>query len=116
MIKVFGISNCDSVRKTRKFLEAAGADFEFHDYKKEGVPVEMLTAAIDTLGLDIVLNKRGTTYRKLSDEEKQQAATVEGALALMVGSASLIKRPLVVTDTRMIAGHDTDALAQLVKA
>jgi len=72
-IHFYGIPNCDTVKKARKWLEGEGLDYTFHDYKKEGADAGKLTAWIDDKGVDVVLNKRGTTFRKLSDAQKQAA-------------------------------------------
>lgn len=94
-IHLYGIPNCDTVKKARKWLDANGLDYTFHDYKKEGVDSAKLETWIADQGLDVVLNKRGTTYRKLTDAEKADAADNEKAAALMVQHPSMIKRPLV---------------------
>lgn len=94
-IEVYGIPGCDTVKKARKWLEASGLEYTFHDYKKEGAEPAKLNAWIAQKGVEIVLNKRGTTYRKLSEGEKTSAASDEGAATLLVQHPSMIKRPVV---------------------
>ena len=93
-IHFYGIPNCDTVKKARKWLEAQGVDYTFHDYKKEGADPAKLRAWIDTVGLDAVLNRRGTTFRKLSDADKADIDAAK-AVRLMEAQPSLIKRPVV---------------------
>lgn len=94
-IDVYGIPNCDTVKKARKWLDANGLGYTFHDYKKVGADAEKVAAWIAEKGVDVVLNKRGTTYRKLSDAEKADAADGEKAAELLVQHPSMIKRPVV---------------------
>jgi Spx/MgsR family transcriptional regulator len=95
VIELYGIPNCDSVKKARKWLESEGIDFTFHDFKKEGVTASQLEDWIGKAGLDVVLNKRGTTWRKLPDEIKQDLDH-DGAVQLMTDNPSMIKRPVLV--------------------
>ncbi len=94
-IDFYGIPGCDTVKKARKWLDASGVAYTFHDYKKEGADADRLTAWIADKGVEIVLNKRGTTYRKLSDAEKADAADNDRAVPLLVQHTSMIKRPVV---------------------
>lgn len=93
-IQFYGIPNCDTVKKARKWLEAQRIDYTFHDYKKEGADPAKLAAWIDAAGLDIVLNRRGTTFRKLSEAERSDVDAAK-AVRLMEAQPSLIKRPVV---------------------
>jgi len=94
-IHFYGIPNCDTVKKARKWLEAQGLDYTFHDYKKEGADPGKVASWIADKGVDVVLNKRGTTWRKLADAEKAQADEAAGAVDLLVANPSMIKRPVV---------------------
>ena len=94
-LTMFGIPNCDTVKKARSWLDERGVAYAFHDYKKQGADLARVMGWVERAGLDKVLNRAGTTFRKLSDEEKASAATPEGAAALMVEQPSLIKRPIV---------------------
>ena len=94
-LDVYGIPNCDTVKKARRWLDAKGLDYAFHDYKKVGAEPAKLEAWIADKGLGVVLNKRGTTFRKLTDDEKAGAEDSHTAVALLVQHTSLIKRPVV---------------------
>jgi Spx/MgsR family transcriptional regulator len=93
-IEVYGIPNCDTVKKARTWLDARGLAYTFHDYKKEGASPEKLAAWIYAAGLDKVLNRAGTTFRKLAEADKADLDT-DRAIALMVANPSTIKRPVV---------------------
>ena len=104
----YGIPNCDTVKKARLWLEANGLDYAFHDYKKEGADADKLAAWIADKGVDVVLNKRGTTYRKLSDAEKADAADSHKAVTLLVQNPSMIKRPVVEHENGILVGFKED--------
>ena len=113
MIKVYGIPNCDSVKKARQWLTEEGLTYEFHDYKKLGIDAALVTHWLEQAGPDIVINKRGTTWRKLSDNEKTQAETLSGAAALLTQNTSVIKRPVIVAEDTLIVGYDPAQMATL---
>ena len=94
-ITLFGIPNCDTVKKARKWLEANGIEFTFHDFRKDGLEPEQVKRWIDALGWETVLNRKGTTWRKLPDDVKAgvNATTIT---ALLVEQPTLIKRPVLV--------------------
>lgn len=94
-ITVYGIKACDSMKKAFAALTSAGKDFHFHDYKKTGISAEHLQRWLAEAGLDTVLNKRGTTWRKLDSEQQLAAATPDLAIELMRQNTSLIKRPII---------------------
>ncbi len=95
MITLYGIPNCDTVKKARTWLTDHGVDYAFHDFKKQGVPTTLLPGWIDAVGLDTLINRRGPTWRKL--DAATQAAVVDSASAqaLMLTQASAIKRPVI---------------------
>jgi Spx/MgsR family transcriptional regulator len=95
MITLFGIPNCDTVKKARVWLTANGLDYKFHDFKKQGVPPERLNAWIDAVGWEKLLNSKGTTWRKLDAATQSTAVDAESAAKLLILNASLIKRPVV---------------------
>ena len=96
MLNVYGIKNCNSMKKAFDLLNELGLAYEFHDYKKQGVDKEAVQRWVNALGIDKVLNKRGTTWRKLTDEQKSEAdASVDAAIELLVENTSMIKRPIV---------------------
>ena len=95
-ITIYGIKSCSMMKKAFTKLDELGVSYDFHDYKKQGIDKESVQRWIDELGIDKVLNKRGTTWRKLTDEQKQAAdANVNNAIDLLVENTSMIKRPIV---------------------
>ena len=110
-IQFYGIPNCDTVKKARRWLDAQGVEYAFHDYKKEGADAGRLASWSDAAGWEVLLNKRGTTYRKLSDEEKADIDRAR-AIDLMVQHPSLIKRPVVEYDGGILVGFGEAEWAQ----
>ncbi|TRD11587.1 arsenate reductase [Erythrobacter insulae] len=108
MIHLYGIPNCDTVKKARKWLDAQGRDYAFHDYKKESPDPAKVKEWIADKGVDVVLNKRGTTFRKLSDSEKADAADSHKAVSLLVQHPSMIKRPVVEHPNGILVGFKED--------
>ncbi|RKP52721.1 Spx/MgsR family RNA polymerase-binding regulatory protein [Trinickia fusca] len=98
---VYGIPNCDTVKKARTWLESNGVAFEFHDFKKAGLTASLVKAWLADVPLDALLNRRGTTWRGLTDDAKAAAGSEAGAIALMVEKPSVVKRPVVVVDGRV---------------
>lgn len=92
---VYGIKNCDTIKKALKWLDAEGKPYAFHDYRKDGINQEMLSTFVEKLGWEALLNKRGTTFRTLSDEQKNNLDE-SNAIALMLVYPAMIKRPLLV--------------------
>lgn len=102
-IDLYGIPNCDTVKKARKWLDANDIEYAFHDFKKEGVDAENLEYWADEVGWQILLNRRGTTFRKLPDARKEGIER-DDALALMREHPSMIKRPVVIHDGEVTIG------------
>jgi Spx/MgsR family transcriptional regulator len=98
---VYGIPNCDTVKKARVWLEEHGVPYEFHDFKKAGVSNALIQDWLKDVPVDQLINKRGTTWRGLSDVHKAEADTTGGAIALMIHKPSIIKRPVVVVNGRV---------------
>lgn len=111
MLTLYGIPNCDTVKKARTALDAAGVAYAFHDFKKAGVSGAMLDRWADAAGWETLLNRKGTTFRALPDASKQDIGR-DAALALMEAQPSLIKRP-VIEDAggRVTVGWSPDAQA-----
>ena len=103
MITLYGISNCDTIKKAKKYLTDNNVDFTFHNYRKDGVNVEMINEFASKLDWESLVNKRGTTYRALSDEQKQ-TLTKEMAISLLVEQPAMIKRPVLVNDDQYHLG------------
>ena len=110
MITLYGIPNCDTVKKARKWLEAEGIDFTFHDFRKDGLEKAMAERWIATLGADVVINRRGTTWRKLPDDRKNLASDAD-AVALILEFPAMIKRPVIDRDGALHVGFKDDAIA-----
>ncbi|MEI8159392.1 MAG: ArsC family reductase [Burkholderiales bacterium] len=96
MITLFGIPNCDTVKKARAWLTDHGVDYQFHDFKKQGVPTALLPAWITTVGLDKLINRKGPTWRKLDASVQASVVDAASATAVMLEHSSVIKRPVVV--------------------
>lgn len=94
MTVLYGIKNCDTVNKARKWLEAAGIDYCFHDFRADGLEREQLTAWKQAVGWETLLNRRGTTWRQLPEDAKQ-GIDENSALDLMLEQPTLIKRPVL---------------------
>ena len=95
-ITIYGIKSCSTMKKAFTKLDELGVSYDFHDYKKQGIDKESVQRWVNELGIDKVLNKRGTTWRKLTDEQKQAAdSDVGNAIDLLVENTSMIKRPIV---------------------
>ena len=102
-VTLFGIPNCDTVKKARNWLEARGTAYQFHDYKKTGIDAETLSGWVSEVGWESLLNRAGTTFRKLPEEAKCDLDAVK-AIALMVEQTSMIKRPVVTGTGRLLVG------------
>lgn len=97
MTTLFGIKNCDTIKKARKWLESNNIEYTFHDYRVDGLTPQWLTDTEQHLGWEQLLNKRGTTFRQLSDEQKNNIDQ-QSALALMLEYPAMIKRPVLITN------------------
>jgi arsenate reductase (glutaredoxin) len=105
MVKLYGIANCDTVKKARRWLEQAGIEYAFHDYKKTPPTAILLQAWCKAFGYETLVNQRGTTWKKLPDTDKL-GLDEERAIALMCQHPSLIKRPVLETPDTRIVGFD----------
>jgi arsenate reductase len=106
MLTIYAIPNCDTVKKARKWLEEHAIAYQFHDYKKAGVPEEKLRAWVQAKGWEVICNQRGMTWRRLSDAEKAAITTPDAAIALMLQSPSVIKRPIIEGAPTLLVGFD----------
>ncbi len=100
---LYGISNCDTVRKARKWLSERNVDHQYHDFRKDGLDHETVKNWLDSVGMDVLLNKRGTTWRKLPEEEKTDLSD-QRLIQLLVDNPTLIKRPVLITDQQILVG------------
>jgi len=92
---MYGIKNCDTIKKARNALAASGIDYRFHDYRVDGIEDVLLQSFIDQLGYEALLNTRGTTWRKLPDEERAAVTDAASAKAVMLAQPAIIKRPVL---------------------
>jgi Spx/MgsR family transcriptional regulator len=104
-VTLYGIPNCDTVKKARKWLDEKGIGYAFHDYKKQGADSAKLRRWVDEAGWETVLNRRGTTFRKLDDADKADLDAAR-AVALMEAHPSAIKRPVVECPGGLLVGFD----------
>ena len=108
-VKVYGIANCDTVKKARQWLDSHALPYQFHDFKKQGLPEVELQAWLSACGWETLLNRRGTTWRKLDPAAQAAVADTASAAALMRVQLSVIKRPVVCWPAGTITvGFDPD--------
>lgn len=93
---MYGIPNCDTVKKARTWLADNGIEFAFHDFKKQGLTQEIVQSWLHDLGWEVLVNRKGTTWRKLSDEQRAAVVDAASASALMLANPSVVKRPVLV--------------------
>lgn len=109
-VTLYGIPNCDTVKKARNWLADAGVDYMFHDYKKAGIDEASLRRWAGEVGWEKLLNKAGTTFRKLPDADKADI-DADKAVALMLAHPSMIKRPVVEGAGGLLVGFKPDLYA-----
>lgn len=113
---VYGIPNCNTVKKAIDWLKANDIPFEFHDYKKKGISPEKLKQWADGHGWEALLNRKGTTWRQLPDEIKLSVDNEEAALELMREKTSVIKRPVIEHGDLFLIGFDEEVYASQLKS
>lgn len=112
MITLYGIPNCDTVKKARVWLTEHGVDYTFHDFKKQGVPADLLPGWLDQAGLDTLINRRSPTWRKLEPALQASVVDTASAMAVMQAHSSVIKRPVVAwADGQVSVGFSPEAFA-----
>jgi Spx/MgsR family transcriptional regulator len=114
-VTIYGIRNCDTMKKAFAWLEKHGVAYDFHDYKKAGVAKAKLASWCRSAGWETVLNRAGPTFRKLPDADKQNLAQ-DKAIALMIGNPSMIKRPVLEADDKVEIGFKPERYAALLGA
>ena len=102
-IKIYGIKNCDTMKKARTWLYSKGVKYEFHDYKSEGIEADVLKRWAGEVGWEVLLNRAGTTFRKLPDVQKT-GLDERKAISLMAAQPSMIKRPVLEKGKRLLVG------------
>ena len=108
---IYGIKNCDTMKKARAWLESHGVDHEFHDYKTEGLDRKRLARWCGELGWEVLLNRAGTTFRKLPEADRQDL-DADKAMALMLAQPSMVKRPVLDLGGRLLVGFKPELYAQ----
>ena len=112
MVTIYGIPNCDTMKKARAWLESHGIAYEFHDYKKAGIDKARLQAWSRKVGWETLLNRAGTTFRNLAESDKQ-GVDEKKAIALMLAQPSLIKRPVLdLGRGKLLVGFKPEAYAE----
>jgi arsenate reductase len=111
-VKIFGIKNCDTMKKAIKWLKAHNVDFHFHDYKKESIDKETLRTWLEEVEWEQLINRRGTSWRKLTEQEKSDVDN-EKAIELILTNTSLIKRPALLINDSLTLGFNEAQYAQL---
>ena len=114
MTTLYGIPNCDTIKKARKWLNDNGVDHAFHDYKKLGVPEKELKKWMKQVGWEVLLNKRGTTWRKLDDAVKE-SVNQKLAIEIMIDNPSIIKRPVLDVNGKIVVGFSVDDYKAIFK-
>ena len=113
MLTVYGIKNCDTMKKAMAWLTDHNIDFTFHDYRKDGIDEAWLSALVQQVDINVLVNKRGTTYRQLSDEQKQNLNS-DTIVPLLLTQPAMIKRPLLIQDTLIEFGFKAARYHQLL--
>jgi arsenate reductase len=106
-VTLYGIPNCDTVKKARRWLDEAGVAHNFHDFRKNGLDADLLQSWMDNLGWEKLLNKAGTTFRKLPDDQKADLDAAK-AKALMLEQPAMIKRPVLDANGDYVVGFKPD--------
>jgi arsenate reductase len=114
-ITLYGIKNCDTMKKARAWLDAHGVSYDFHDYKIAGIERARLQSWANELGWEALLNRAGTTFRKLPDADKL-ALTEDKAIVLMLAQPSMIKRPVLAFGNTLIAGFKPEIYDKAIRS
>jgi len=113
-VTIYGIRNCDTMKKARAWLGGRGVAYQFHDYKVAGLERQRLEAWAATVGWETLLNRAGTTFRKLPDKDRD-GLTEKKAIALMLAQPSMIKRPVLDVDGTLLVGFRPDHYASVLR-
>jgi arsenate reductase len=112
MTVMYGIKNCDTIKKARTWLESHKVEYDFHDYKSAGIDRAMLEGWVKKVGWEVLLNRAGTTFRKLPDGDKE-GLNEKKAIALMLAQPSMIKRPVLEAKGKLTVGFKPDDYKKL---
>lgn len=112
---MYGINNCDTIKKARRWLDEQGVDYTFHDYRADGLDSELLAQFMTEQDWQALLNTRGTTWRKLSEEQREAIDTPQAAAELMLEQPAIIKRPLLVAASgKSLLGFSAESYQQFI--
>lgn len=114
MTYLYGIKNCDTIKKAKNWLTQHNIDFKFHDYRQDGLSLEWLLKTQEQLGWEVMLNKRGTTFRQLEAQQKEDL-TLDKALQLMLLNPALIKRPILNHNDQYLCGFNVEQYNEIFK-
>ncbi len=114
MITLYGIPNCDSMKKARKWLAAHAVVYDFHDYKKLGIDEKLLRTWINKVGWEVLLNRRGMMWRKLTQAQRDNIDQ-KSAIAIMLSTPSIIKRPVLIKDDLIMVGFSETQYEELAR-
>ena len=111
-VTIYGIKNCDTMKKARTWLDKKGVAYDFHDYKAAGIDRDRLEGWAAKVGWELLLNRAGTTFRKLPDKDKE-GLTEKKAVALMIAQPSMIKRPVLEAGSKLLVGFKPEQYENL---
>jgi arsenate reductase len=114
MVTLFGIKNCDTVKKARRWLDAENIEYQYHDFRIDGISAEQVSTWLQATSLDTLINKRSTTWKALSDTDKANIS-VESAVPLILEHPTLIKRPLLAIGSEVQLGFNNTSYQTLFK-
>jgi Spx/MgsR family transcriptional regulator len=114
-VTLYGIPNCNSVKKTLDWLDGNKIKYTFHNYKKEGISNEKLQQWCKEISWELLFNTKGTTWKKIAPLYQNKKLTQKEAIAIMLENTSIIKRPIIETNNKLIVGYDEFALIDLKK-
>ena len=113
-VTIYGIANCDTIKKAKKWLTDHNVEFTFHDYRKQGLDPALLQSWVDELGWEVLINKRGTTWRQLSEDVKN-AIDSKSAVTIMLENPAIIKRPMLIKDDKRQVGFSDAIYSKLIE-
>ncbi|EML7930086.1 ArsC family reductase [Providencia rettgeri] len=113
---MYGIKNCDTIKKARCYLEDNGVNYQFHDYRVDGISDELLSIFMEHIDWEVLVNKRGTTWRKLTDDEKNAVIDADSAKKVLIAEPAMIKRPVLVSlDNRYLVGFNANDYQNFIR-
>ncbi|WP_254366126.1 ArsC family reductase [Providencia rettgeri] len=113
---MYGIKNCDTIKKARRYLEDNGVNYQFHDYRADGISDELLSTFMEHIDWEVLVNKRGTTWRKLTDDEKNTVVDSNSAKKVLIAEPAMVKRPVLVSpDNRYLVGFSANDYQNFIR-